>query len=71
MTRFHRGRNPGLGVNHLSKGAEQEKAVWSPVQSLPEDSLVVGKEGSVGRGDGQGAGSRGAADSRAGGEAHI
>lgn len=55
----------------LPQGAEWENLDGSPIQSLTQESLVVGQKGSAGRGDGQEARSRGAADFRASREAHI
>lgn len=55
----------------LPKAAKWENRDGSPIQSLSHESLVVGKKGSVGRGDGQEARSRDAADFRGSREAHI
>lgn len=55
----------------LPKAAKWENWDGSPIQCLSHESLAVGKEGSTGRGDGQEAGSSGAADFRVSREAHI
>lgn len=68
---FRDAETQARGVNHLPKGAKQKNQDWSPIQSLSDKSLVVGKEGSIGRRDRQAARSRGAADFRERREAHA